>query len=70
LVPVEYTPVSLAAHVGGALAGMTIGYVVFSNYKKNLLNEPVFWICLLSFLSCVGFAVFWNVFLSPVGTLF
>jgi rhomboid-related protein 1/2/3 len=60
----------VTANVGGALAGMTIGYVVFSNYKKNLLNEPVFWICLLSFLSCVGFAVFWNVFLSPVGTLF
>ena len=70
LVPVEYyTPISLASHVGGALAGVTIGYVVFSKYNKKLIYEPEFWICILSSLLFLGFAVFWNLFLSPVGTL-
>ena len=57
--------VSLAAHIAGCLAGVTIGYVVFSNYNKNLLKDTKWWCCLLAFLTCCGFAVIWNLFLSP-----
>ncbi|KAJ1176416.1 hypothetical protein NDU88_001697 [Pleurodeles waltl] len=58
-------PVSFVAHIGGGLAGMTIGYVVFSSFDKNLLRDPRFWICIAAYVVCVIFAVFFNIFLSP-----
>lgn len=61
--------VSLTAHLAGGLAGITIGYVVFSNYRKNLLKDTKWLVCLLAYLACCGFAVFWNLFLSPAGTI-
>ncbi|XP_034029991.1 rhomboid-related protein 2 [Thalassophryne amazonica] len=58
--------VSFVAHVGGVIAGMTIGYVFFSDYNKKLLKDPRFWICIVGFVVFVLFAVFFNIFLSPV----
>lgn len=58
--------VSFVAHIAGGLAGISIGYVVFSNFNKKLVEDPKFWICLLSYLLCCMVAIFWNIFLSPV----
>lgn len=65
----EIYQVSLAAHFAGGLAGITIGYVVFSNYDKDLLKDSKWWCCLLAYLACCGFAVIWNLFLTPVDTI-
>ncbi|XP_042194701.1 rhomboid-related protein 2 isoform X1 [Callorhinchus milii] len=59
------TPVSFVAHIAGGLAGMTIGYVIFSNYDKNIIKDPRFWACILAYVACVAFAVIFNIFLSP-----
>ena len=61
--------VSLAAHFAGGLAGITIGYVVFSNFNKNLIKDSKWWCCLIAYFACCAFALFWNLFLSPAGTI-
>ncbi|XP_035991143.1 rhomboid-related protein 2 [Fundulus heteroclitus] len=58
--------VSFVAHFGGILAGMTIGYVFFSAYSQKLLKDPRFWMCIVGYFACLIFAVFFNIFLSPV----
>ena len=63
----DVPPVSLAAHFAGGLAGITIGYIVFSNFDKELIKDPKWWICLIAYCTCCAFAVFWNLFLTPVG---
>lgn len=57
--------VSFVAHLGGIVAGMTIGYVFFSDYNKKLLKDPRFWICIVGYIVFVIFAVFFNIFISP-----
>ncbi|KAF7662259.1 hypothetical protein LDENG_00240250 [Lucifuga dentata] len=57
--------VSFVAHIGGIVAGMTIGYVFFSNYNKKLLKDPRFWLCIVGYIVFVLFAVIFNIFLSP-----
>ncbi|XP_076016707.1 rhomboid-related protein 2 [Genypterus blacodes] len=57
--------VSFVAHFAGIVAGMTVGYVFFSNYNKKLLKDPRFWICIVGYVVFVLFAVLFNVFLSP-----
>ncbi|XP_072316223.1 rhomboid-related protein 2 [Eucyclogobius newberryi] len=57
--------VSFVAHFGGIVAGMTIGYVFFSDYNEKLLKDPRFWICIVGFLVFLLFAVLFNIFLSP-----
>ncbi|KAG8588139.1 hypothetical protein GDO81_005887 [Engystomops pustulosus] len=58
--------VSFVAHFAGGLAGMTIGYTVFSCFDKNLIKDPRFWICIAAYVAFLVFAVFFNIFLSPV----
>ncbi|XP_040193128.1 rhomboid-related protein 2 [Rana temporaria] len=58
--------VSFVAHFAGGLAGMSIGYTVFSSFDKNLIKDPRFWICIAAYLAFVVFAVLFNIFLSPV----
>ncbi|XP_059810416.1 rhomboid-related protein 2 [Hypanus sabinus] len=60
--------VSFVAHIAGGLAGMTIGYVVFSCYDQKLLKDPRFWVSILAYIACVVFAVIFNIFLSPAPT--
>ncbi|XP_041068018.1 rhomboid-related protein 2 [Carcharodon carcharias] len=57
--------VSFVAHIAGGLAGMTIGYVVFSCYDQKLLKDPRFWASILAYIACVVFAIIFNIFLSP-----
>ncbi|XP_068997912.1 rhomboid-related protein 2 isoform X2 [Embiotoca jacksoni] len=57
--------VSFVAHFGGIAAGMTIGYVFFSDYNKKLLKDPRFWCCVVCFIVFIIFAVLFNIFLSP-----
>ncbi|KAJ0044121.1 hypothetical protein NL108_005469, partial [Boleophthalmus pectinirostris] len=57
--------VSFVAHFGGIVAGMTIGYVFFSDYNEKLLKDPRFWICIVGFVVFLIFAVLFNIFLSP-----
>ncbi|XP_061814715.2 rhomboid-related protein 2 [Nerophis lumbriciformis] len=61
----EGMKVSFVAHLGGIVAGMTIGYVFFSDYNKKLLKDPRFWICIVGYLVFFLFAVLFNIFLSP-----
>ncbi|XP_075706637.1 rhomboid-related protein 2 [Rhinoderma darwinii] len=58
--------VSFVAHFAGWLAGMSIGYTVFSCFDKNLIKDPRFWICIAAYVAFLVFAVFFNIFLSPV----
>ncbi|XP_066430837.1 rhomboid-related protein 2 [Eleutherodactylus coqui] len=58
--------VSFVAHFAGGLAGMSIGYTVFSCFDKNLIKDPRFWICIAAYVAFLAFAVFFNIFLSPV----
>ncbi|KAM9851958.1 rhomboid-related protein 2 isoform 2-T3 [Aulostomus maculatus] len=57
--------VSFVAHFGGIVAGMTIGYVFFSDYNKKLLKDPRFWLCIVGYVVFLIFAVLFNIFLSP-----
>ncbi|XP_066494840.1 rhomboid-related protein 2 [Tiliqua scincoides] len=65
LSPVTGPQVSFVAHLAGGLAGMSIGYVIFSCFDKNFIKDPRFWVCIIGYLAFVGFAVFYNVFFSP-----
>ncbi|XP_041648498.1 rhomboid-related protein 2 [Cheilinus undulatus] len=57
--------VSFVAHFGGIVAGMTIGYVFFSDYNKKLLKDPRFWMCIVGYVVFLLFAILFNIFLSP-----
>ncbi|KAK0144714.1 Rhomboid-related protein 2 [Merluccius polli] len=57
--------VSFVAHIGGAVAGMSIGYVFFSAYNQKLLKDPRFWICIAGYIIFLIAAVLFNIFLSP-----
>lgn len=57
-----FLKVSFVAHIAGGLAGMSIGYVVFSCFDKNLIKDARFWVAIVAYLVFVGFAVFYNVF--------
>ncbi|XP_028595087.2 rhomboid-related protein 2 isoform X1 [Podarcis muralis] len=57
--------VSFVAHIAGGLAGMSIGYVIFSCFDKNFIKDPRFWVCIVAYLAFVVFAVLFNVFFSP-----
>lgn len=57
--------VSFVAHFGGIVAGMTVGYVFFTDYNKKLLKDPRFWLCIAGYVVFLIFAVVFNVFLTP-----
>ncbi|XP_063813259.1 rhomboid-related protein 2 [Pseudophryne corroboree] len=57
--------VSFVAHFAGGLAGMSIGYTVFSSFDKNLIKDPRFWICIAAYAAFLIFAALFNIFLSP-----
>ncbi|CAM2104617.1 rhomboid-related protein 2 isoform X1 [Lepidochelys kempii] len=65
IAPVNGPQVSFVAHIAGGLAGMSIGYVIFSCFDKNFIKDPRFWISIVAFLVFLVFAVFFNIFLSP-----
>ncbi|XP_032829429.1 rhomboid-related protein 2 [Petromyzon marinus] len=57
--------VSFVAHIAGGLAGVSMGYVVFTSYDQSLVKDPRFWVCLLGFAICTLVAVAFNIWLSP-----
>ncbi|XP_007557265.1 rhomboid-related protein 2 [Poecilia formosa] len=57
--------VSFVAHLGGIVAGLTIGYVFFIKFNTKLCKNPLFWICILGYAVFLIFAVFFNIFISP-----
>ncbi|XP_006031967.1 rhomboid-related protein 2 [Alligator sinensis] len=65
IAPVNGPQVSFVAHVAGGLAGMSIGYVIFSCFDKSFIKDPRFWISIVAYLVCVVAAVLFNIFLSP-----
>ncbi|CAL8249595.1 unnamed protein product [Boreogadus saida] len=63
--PLQCPTVSFVAHIAGAVAGMSVGYVFFSAFNQKLLRDPRFWLCIAGYLVFVMAAVLFNVFLSP-----
>ncbi|XP_053310553.1 rhomboid-related protein 2 [Spea bombifrons] len=57
--------VSFVAHFAGCLAGMSIGYTVFSCFDKNLIKDPRFWICIAAYVAFLIFAALFNIFFFP-----
>lgn len=53
-------PVSYISHIMGALAGLVIGVVVLKNFSQKLHNQLYWWMCLGCYMTCVVFAVFYN----------
>ncbi|KAJ8289539.1 hypothetical protein GJAV_G00002470 [Gymnothorax javanicus] len=60
----NHLKVSFVAHIGGGVAGMTIGYVFFSCYNQKLLKDPRFWLCIAGYIIFLIFAILFNIFLS------
>ncbi|XP_076805485.1 rhomboid-related protein 2-like [Clavelina lepadiformis] len=54
--------VAFAAHVAGAVAGVTLGLVLLKNFKQSLSDKVFFWIAIIAYFAFVIFAVFWNIF--------
>ncbi|XP_063168103.1 rhomboid-related protein 2 [Candoia aspera] len=65
LSPLSGLQVSFVAHIAGGLAGMSVGYVIFSNFDKKFIKDPRFWICITAYLIFVGLAILFNMFFSP-----
>ncbi|XP_015264664.1 PREDICTED: rhomboid-related protein 2 [Gekko japonicus] len=63
--PTDAPIVSFVAHIAGGLAGMSIGYVIFSSFDHNFIKDPRFWVSIVAYLVFVAFAIFFNVFFSP-----
>ncbi|XP_076810907.1 rhomboid-related protein 2-like [Clavelina lepadiformis] len=56
------TRVSVACHVAGAIAGLTMGLMVLHNVKKSVRDKVVFWITVAVYSAFMIFAIFWNIF--------
>jgi len=54
--------VSFTAHVAGAVAGLTMGLMVLSNFKKSLSDKIAFWIAVGLYCAFMIFAILWNIF--------
>lgn len=65
----EVPPVSYAAHVAGALAGLTIGLLVLKHAQQRLWERLLWWTALGAYAACTLFAVLYNIFSGPVDEL-
>ncbi|XP_063534161.1 rhomboid-related protein 2 isoform X1 [Cydia strobilella] len=65
----EAPPVSYAAHVAGALAGLTIGLLVLKHAQQRLWERLLWWAALGAYAACTLFAVLYNVFSAPIEEL-
>lgn len=54
--------VSFTAHVAGAVAGLTMGLMVLSNFKQSLSDKIAFWIAVGLYCAFMLFAILWNIF--------
>ncbi|CAL4079091.1 unnamed protein product [Meganyctiphanes norvegica] len=53
-------PVSYIAHLMGALAGLTLGYVVLKNFEQRLHKQLLWWVALGAYAACTLFALLFN----------
>ncbi|XP_055841546.1 protein rhomboid [Episyrphus balteatus] len=53
--------VSYVAHLTGALAGLTIGFLVLKNFEQKLHEQLLWWIALGAYAACTIFAVIFNI---------
>lgn len=54
-------PVSYVAHLTGALAGLTIGFLVLKNFEQKLHEQLLWWLSLGFYAACTLFAILFNV---------
>ncbi|CAG0894793.1 unnamed protein product [Cyprideis torosa] len=52
--------VSYVAHFAGALAGLTIGFIVLKNFEQRLRDQITWWIALCVYMACTTFAIIYN----------
>ncbi|CAL4114189.1 unnamed protein product, partial [Meganyctiphanes norvegica] len=53
-------PVSYVAHLTGALAGLTLGFVVLKNFEQRLHKQLLWWVALGVYAACILFALLFN----------
>lgn len=53
--------VSYVAHLTGALAGLTIGFLVLKNFEQKLHEQLLWWIALGAYAACTIFAIIFNI---------
>ncbi|XP_037074630.1 protein rhomboid-like [Pollicipes pollicipes] len=61
VVPSVDPAVSYAAHLAGAVAGLSLGVVVLRNFAQKLHEQLMWWVALGVYLACTLFAVLFNV---------
>lgn len=54
--------VSYAAHVAGAIAGLTTGLVILKNFRKQVWEDILFKISIAVFSILLLVAIFFNIF--------
>lgn len=54
-------PVSYAAHLMGAFAGLTIGLAVLKNFEQKLHEQLIWWIALALYVILATCAVIYNI---------
>lgn len=57
--------ISLAAHIAGAVVGLTMGVIALTNFKKSLRDKIVFWISVGVYAAFMIFGIFWLIFYTP-----
>ncbi|KPJ08771.1 Rhomboid-related protein 3 [Papilio machaon] len=65
----EAPPVSYAAHVAGALAGLTLGLLVLKHAQQRLWERMLWWAALGAYAACTLFAVLHNLLAGPAPDL-
>ncbi len=54
-------PVSYAAHIMGAFAGLTIGLAVLKNFEQKLHEQLIWWVALALYMILAVCAIVFNI---------
>lgn len=57
---IQREPVSYAAHLMGAFAGLTIGLAVLKNFEQKLHEQLIWWVALALYVILAGCAIVYN----------
>ncbi|XP_013404537.1 protein rhomboid-like [Lingula anatina] len=49
------------AHLIGAVSGLTMGFIVLKNFQPSPHSKVVWWLAVVSYVSSMLFAIWWNV---------
>lgn len=58
---IQNEPVSYAAHLLGAFAGLTVGLAVLKNFEQKLHEQLIWWIALALYLILASCAIVYNI---------